>query len=131
MVFAPFLAGPEDTAGEALAGGLVGFIATLILSPILTVVALLIEAGIYHLLVLLLVRPSHAGFEATFRVVCYHAAVQLISWIPVVNFVAGIYAVVLSLLGIREVHNTTTGRALVIVLIQWLWSCCSCFYSGP
>jgi hypothetical protein len=81
------------------------------------VVALLIGAGIYHLLVLLLVRPSHAGFEATFRVVCYHAAVQLISWIPIVNFVAGIYAVALSLLVIREVHNTTTGRALVIVLI--------------
>jgi hypothetical protein len=117
LVFAPFLAGPEDTAGEALAGGLVGFIVTLILSPIYTVVALLIGAGIYHLLVLLLVRPSHAGFEATFRVVCYVAAVQLVSWIPIVNFVAGIYAVVLSVLGIREVHNTTTGRALAIVLI--------------
>jgi hypothetical protein len=34
VFFAPFLAGLEDTAGEALAGGLVGFIATLILSPI-------------------------------------------------------------------------------------------------
>ena len=117
LLLAPFLAGPEDTGGEALAGGLVGFIVTLILSPIYTAVALLIGAGIYHLLVLLLVRPSHAGFEATFRVVCYVAATQLVSWIPIVNIVAGVWAIVLSVFGIREVHNTTTGRALAIVLI--------------
>ena len=117
LVFAPFLAGPEDTAGEAIAGGLVGFIVTLILSPIYTVVTLLLGAGIYHLLVLLLIRSSLAEFEATFRVVCYVAAVQLVSWIPIVNIVAGIYALVLSELGIREVHDATTGRALAIVLI--------------
>jgi len=117
LVFAPFLAGPGDTAGEALAGGLVGFIFTLILSPIYTAVALLIGAGIYHLLVLLLIRPNHAGFEATFRVVCYVAAIQLVSWIPIVNIVAGIYAIVLSIFGIREVHSTTTGKAAAIVLI--------------
>lgn len=117
LVFAPFFAGPGDTAGETLAGGFVGFIFTLILSPIYTAVALLIGAGIYHLLVLLFVRPGNAGFEATFRVVCYVAAVQLVSWIPIVNFVAGIYAIVLSVLGIREVHSTTTGKAVAIVLI--------------
>jgi hypothetical protein len=117
LIFAPFLAGPGDTAGEALAGGVVGFILTLILSPIYTAVALLIGAGIYHLLVLLLVRPNHAGFEATFRVVCYVAAVQLVSWIPIINFIAGIYAIFLSVIGVREVHNTTTGRAVAIVLI--------------
>ncbi len=117
LIFAPFLAGPEDTAGEALAGGVVGFIVTLILSPIYTALALLIGAGIYHLLVLLFVRPGHAGFEATFRVVCYVAAIQLVSWIPIVNIVAGIYGIVLSIFGIREVHSTTTGRAAAIVLI--------------
>jgi hypothetical protein len=81
------------------------------------VVTLLLGAGIYHLLVLLLIRSSLAEFEATFRVVCYVAAVQLVSWIPIVNIVAGIYALVLSELGIREVHDATTGRALAIVLV--------------
>ncbi len=116
LLLAPFLAGPEDTGGEALAGGLLGFVGTLILSPIYTAVVLLIFAGISHLLVLLLVKPSHAGFEATFRVFCYATATQLVSWIPIVNIVAGIYAIVLSVLGIREVHDTTTGRAVAIVL---------------
>jgi hypothetical protein len=116
LVFSPFFAAPGDT-GEALVGGLVGFIVTLILSPIYTAIALLIGAGVYHLLVLLLARPTNAGFEATFRVVCYVAAIQLVSWIPIVNIVAGIYGIVLSIFGIREVHNTTTGRAAAIVLI--------------
>ena len=45
------------------------------------------------------------------------AAIQLISWIPIVNIVAAIYGVVLSVFGIREVHATSTGRAVAIVLI--------------
>jgi len=117
LIFAPFLAGPEDSAGESFAGGVVGFIVTLILSPIYTALALLIGAGFYHVLALLFVRPGHAGFEATFRVVCYVAAIQLVSWIPIVNIVAGIYGIVLSIFGIREVHSTTTGRAAAIVLL--------------
>src|SRR3712207_1794999 len=80
LALSPLFASPGDTAGEALAGGVVGFVLTVILSPIYTAVGLLIGAGIYHLLVLLLVRPGNAGFEATFRVVCYVAAIQLISW---------------------------------------------------
>jgi hypothetical protein len=40
-----------------------------------------------------------------------------VSWIPIVNIVAGIYAIVLSVLGIREVHSSTTGKAVAIVLI--------------
>ena len=117
LVLSPLFAGPSDTAGETLAGGVVGFLLTLILSPIYTAVALLIGAGIYHLLVLLFVRPGNAGFEATFRVVCYVAAIQLISWIPIVNILAAIYGIVLSVFGIREVHATTTGKAVAVVLI--------------
>jgi hypothetical protein len=117
LALSPLFAGPGDTAGETLAGGVVGFVLTVILSPIYTAVGLLIGAGIYHLLVLLLVRPGNAGFEATFRVVCYVAAIQLISWIPIVNILAAIYGIVLSVFGIREVHSTTTGRAVAVVLI--------------
>lgn len=118
VILSPVFAGPGQSAGESLAGGLVGLIVGLILTPIYTAIGLLIGSGIYHLLVLLFVRPGHAGFEATFRVVCYVAAVQLISWIPIIGWiVAPIYGIVLSIFGIREVHNTTTGKAAAIVLI--------------
>ncbi len=116
FVLSPLFAVPGET-DEALAGGILGFVLSLILSPIYTAIALIVGAAIYHLLVLLFVRPGNAGFEATFRVVCYVAAIQLVSWIPIVNFIAGIYGLILSILGIREVHRTTTGRAAAIVLI--------------
>jgi hypothetical protein len=107
---------PSRNAG--IGGGLGGLIGNIILTPIGAVIGLLIGAGIYHLLVLLLVKPANAGFEATFRVVSYVAVTQLISWIPIIGtIVAVVYGIVLSILGIREVHTTTTGRAALIVLI--------------
>jgi hypothetical protein len=107
---------PSRNAG--IGGGLGGLIGNIILTPIGAVIGLLIGAGIYHLLVLLLVRPANAGFEATFRVVSYVAVTQLISWIPIIGtIVAVVYGIVLSILGIREVHTTTTGRAALVVLI--------------
>ncbi len=105
---------PDVEVGGALAGLILG----IILTPIITAVGLLIGSGLYHLLVLLLVRPHNAGFEATFRVVSYVSVTQLVSWVPVIGaIIAFAYGIVLSILGIREVHATTTGRAALVVLI--------------
>jgi len=113
-----FLIGLAFSSGnQGIAGAFLSLIGNIILTPIGVAIGLFIGAGIYHLLVLLLVRPSNAGFEATFRVVAYASVIQLVSWIPIVGIIAGLYAVVLSVLGIREVHNTTTGKALLVVLI--------------
>jgi hypothetical protein len=118
LILAPLLASPGET-GEAFVGGIGGFVAGVILWPIYGAIAVGIGAGILHLLVLLLVRPSNAGFEATFRAVSYAwGETQLISWIPILgSIIAFVWAVVLYILGIREVHATTTGIAALIVLI--------------
>ncbi len=117
VIFSPFFADAGGT-GEAFVGGLVGLIVGLILAPIFTAIGLFIGAGITHLLVMLLVKPTNAGFEATFRVVSYVSVTQLISWIPFLGgIIAFVWGVVLSILGIREVHSTTTGTAALVVLI--------------
>lgn len=111
--------------GDQGVGAAIGVLfTTIIITPIATAVGLFIAAGIYHLLVWLLVKPSNAGFEATFRVVAYASALQLLSWlaaIPILGILVavaiGIYNIVLSVLGIREVHSTSTGKAALIVLI--------------
>ena len=102
----------------------VGFFGGVILAPIYTAVGLFIGAGIFHLLVMLLVRPSNAGFEATFRVVAYASVTQLVSWLAVipilgilVSLIVGLYGLFLAVVGIREVHSTTTGTAALVVLI--------------
>lgn len=110
------LIGNEAAAGS----GILNFLFGVILAPIYIAVGLVITAGIYHLLVLLLVRPSNGGFEATFRVVCYVSAIQLLTWIPIVNIIAVIYGLYVAYFGIREVHATTNQRAAAIVALPVL-----------
>ena len=109
--------GASGVAG-ALIGGIVGLFVSLILTVILAPIFMLIWAGILHLLVTLLIKPTNAGFEATFRSVAYASMPGLISWIPLVGWLVGVvWSTVLSIFGIREVHSTTTGRAALVVLI--------------
>jgi hypothetical protein len=108
------LAAGNEGFGEAL----VALIGGIVLAPIGTLIGVFIGAGITHLLVMLFVRPSNAGFEGTLRVVSYAAVTQLISWIPILGgIVALVWGVVLSIFGIREMHSTTTGKAALVVLI--------------
>ena len=97
--------------------GFGGFIASIILAPIGTAIALFIGAGILHLLVMLIVGSRNGGFEATFRVGAYSSVVNLVSWIPFIGWIASLYGVYLAIVGIREVHSTTTGKAALVVLI--------------
>jgi hypothetical protein len=95
-------------------GGLIG---NIILAPIGAAIGLFIGAGILHLLVMLIVGSRNGGFEATFRVGAYSSVVNLVSWIPFIGWIASLYGIYLAIVGIREVHNTTTGKAALVVLI--------------
>ena len=97
--------------------GFGGFIGSIIFAPIVAVIGLFIGAGILHLLVMLIVGSRNSGFEATFRVVAYSAVTSLVSWIPFIGGILSLYGIYLGIVGIREVHNTTTGRAALVVLI--------------
>jgi hypothetical protein len=97
--------------------GFGGFIASIILAPIGAAIGLFIGAGIIHLLVMLIVGSRNGGFEATFRVAAYSSVVNLVSWIPFIGWIASLYGIYLGIVGIREVHTTTTGRAALVVLI--------------
>jgi hypothetical protein len=94
-----------------------GFIVSIILAPIGTAIGLFIGAGIIHLLVMLIVGSRNGGFEATFRVAAYSSVVNLVSWIPFIGWIASLYGIYLGIVGIREVHTTTTGKAALVVLI--------------
>ncbi|CAA9445962.1 MAG: hypothetical protein AVDCRST_MAG02-446 [uncultured Rubrobacteraceae bacterium] len=75
-------------------------------------------AGIKHLLVMPVVYPSNAGFEATLRVRSHAFATRVLWWVPILGALAGfVYGIYLSIVGIREVHSTTTGKAALVFLI--------------
>jgi hypothetical protein len=111
-------------SGNGIGSAFGSLFGAIIITPIVTAIGLFVWAAIYHLLVILIIRPSHAGYEGTFRVVAYASVLQLASWlgaIPILGILVliaiGVYGVVLSVLGIREIHSTTTGRAVAVVLI--------------
>ncbi|MCA1687950.1 MAG: YIP1 family protein, partial [Actinobacteria bacterium] len=111
------LSGLFALAGIGGQQGFGGFITSLILAPIFAAIGLFIGAGILHLLVMLIVGSGNSGFEATFRVGAYAAVTSLVSWIPFIGWIASLYGIYLAIVGIREVHGTTTGKAALVVLI--------------
>jgi hypothetical protein len=103
---------------EGIGGAIGAFVASMFFTPIISAIALFVGAGVLHLLVTLIVKPANTGFKATFRVVSYTSVAQLASWVPVLGpLVAFVASIALSIVGIREVHETTTGKAALVVLI--------------
>ena len=113
------LGGLLSLVGVSMGGtqGFGSFIVGIILAPIFAAIGLFIGAGILHLLVMLIVGSRNSGFEGTFRVSAYSSVTSLVSWIPFIGWIASLYGIYLAIMGMREVHNTTTGRAALVVLI--------------
>ncbi len=95
-----------------------GLVASIFLTPIFAAIGLFIGAGILHLLVMLIIKPATTGYEATFRIASYSYVAQLVGWIPFLGpILAAIASIFLLVIGVREVHSTTTGKAALVVLI--------------
>jgi hypothetical protein len=95
-------------------------------SVILYPVFIIIYAAILHLFCLL-VGAAKNGYYATFRVVAYATATNVIGMVPCLGVLAGMYGVVLTVLGIAAVQETTLGRAAAAVLLPLVvLFCCIC-----
>ncbi len=100
---------------QFLSGGML--ILMLLLSPIIIIIGLLITTAIYHLF-LLIVRGANNGFEATFKAISYSSGVYIFQIIPFCGgFIAGIWLLFLYVIGLREIHRTSTGKALFAVFV--------------
>jgi hypothetical protein len=80
-------------------------------------VGVFLAALVTHVLVILVAGSGHSGFGATFRVVCYSSVTSLLGWLPFIGWIFSVYRLYLATVGIRETHSTSTGRALVVVLL--------------
>jgi hypothetical protein len=86
--------------------------------PVLLVVFPVFAAAT-HLCVRLFAGERNAGFRATYRVMAYASAPDLVGWIPGVGIVIDlVWAVVLGTIGLRVMHQTTTRRALLVVVLS-------------
>ena len=79
--------------------------------------SILIGSGVTHLC-LMIVGGNRKGFEGTFRAISYSYSAQLFSIVPFIgSFIGGIYFLILAVLGVREGHNISTGKAVLAVLL--------------
>ena len=105
--------------GDAGVGEAVGtFVASIFFTPTIFAIALFVGARILHLLVAMIIKPADTGFEATFRVVSYANVTEPVTWAPILGpLVAAVASIALAIVGVREVRETTTGKAALVVLI--------------
>ncbi len=85
-----------------------------------SLLGIFLGAAVTHVAVRIVVGHENSGLQATFRVMAYSAALLLLDWIPYVGWVFTLYSIYVTVVGIREVHRTTTGKAVGAVLLPLL-----------
>ena len=96
----------------------------IIFSPLIALIGIFISSAITHLF-LWMVGGANKGFVATVRVVSYANAAILLNIIPFCGgWIGLIWQFVLEVFGLKEVHDTTFGKAIAAKLIPVALCCC-------
>lgn len=91
--------------------------------PLGTTIGLVVQAGIYHLCLMLL-GAVRRPFVDTFRVVCYSMGPQVFQIVPLFGgMVAWMWQLVLTVIGVKVVHETTYGRSAIAIFLPMLLCC--------
>lgn len=86
-------------------------------SPVILLIAVFMFGGIVHLFLLMFGAAKH-GFNTTIRVFCFAVGPTLFEVVPFLGGAVGsIWSLVITVIGLREAHESTTGRALAAVLV--------------
>ncbi|MDP2767295.1 MAG: YIP1 family protein [Candidatus Methanoperedens sp.] len=96
--------------------GIGGAISIFIMLLIFGIIGAFIGGAILHIFVYIV--GGRKGIAQTIKAVMYGSTPGLLfGWIPVIGFIASIWSLILEILGIRQLHELTTGRAVLAVLI--------------
>ena len=112
----------QSAAGQHMFQG-VSLALLAFLSPFLIILWLFISSGILHVC-LMMVKGAKHGFESTFRVIAYGGSANIFMAIP---FCGGllwlVWTIVLYVIGLREAHETTGGKAAFAVFLPLIVCC--------
>lgn len=96
------------------------FAGILVLSVLFTIVSLVVTSLIIHGC-LFLVGGGRNGFEATFRVVAYSQATQILAFVPFLGGVAAlVWQLIVQMIGLREIHEISYARIILAFLIPFV-----------
>ncbi len=112
----------RNAAGRGMTNGIASPLG-MVMMPFLLIIWLFIVSGMLHLF-LMVVRGAKAGFEATFRVISYSVSPFLFMVIPYCGMlITMLWMMTLTVIGLRDAHGTTGGKATVAVLFPFLFCC--------
>lgn len=102
---------------------LIFLMAIIVIAPLFAIVSIFFTSAVYHVC-LKIFGGANNGYEATFRAINYGSSAQVLGVIPIVgSVVAGIWALVLNIIGLKEMHKTTYARAILAVLLPVIICC--------
>jgi hypothetical protein len=85
--------------------------------PFQQAVAIFLGSAIIHLC-LMIVGGNNNGYKTTFRAVSYSYSGYLFGIIPFIGlFIGNTYTFILTIIGVREGHGISTGKAILAVLL--------------
>lgn len=85
--------------------------------PFMMAFSILVGSGVIHLC-LMIVGGNKKGFQATFRTISYSFSTVLFDIVPFIgNIIGRIYMMILFIIGLREGHGISTGRAAFAVFL--------------
>ncbi len=83
---------------------------------ILAIAGAFIGGAVLHIFVYIV--GGRNGIVQTIKAVIYGATPSLLlGWIPLVSIIASLWSLIVETIGIRQLHELTTGRAILAVLI--------------
>jgi hypothetical protein len=106
----------KGTGFGGIFGLLIGMSCAFVSGLIFVPIGLAIWSGLLHLC-LLVMGAAREGFEATFRVVAYSTVTTIFNAIPYIGSLVSLWSLVLNVIGLRETHKTSTGKAVAAVAI--------------
>ncbi len=118
----------ELNADSANDMALVHFMETMgvFFSPFFGVISLFLTAGVTHIACMLLI-PNQRGFEASYRAVAYSGSAMILGVVPVCGeFLSIFWLLFIYVVALRELHSTTTVRAIVVALLPLVLMICGC-----
>ncbi|NQE52598.1 hypothetical protein C5S29_03315 [ANME-1 cluster archaeon GoMg3.2] len=109
---------PPDALPLAEIGPLLAVIPVVLFIAVLVggIIGAFIDGLWIHLWVYLV--GGRKGVGQTIKAVMYGATPYcLLGWIPIVNFIAEIWMIIVAILGVRQLHEISTGKAVLAVIL--------------
>jgi endogenous inhibitor of DNA gyrase (YacG/DUF329 family) len=106
----------------------VGMAVVAFVMPFIIILHTFLWAGLLHV-VLMMVQGAKNGFEATFRTVAYSYGSNVFLMIPFCGgLIAGVWNIIIVIIGLKESHGTSGGKAAFAVLFPVIFCCAAVLF---